>query len=89
MEIDEILNKLLGDIMPVASQSIDNERYENIINWEQAFETIICELIECAKWKDDYRYSANRIGKRTYNLLKRTIDDLEDELRIIDESKGG
>ena len=77
MEIDEILDKLLGDIMPVAS--------EHIINWEEAFESIMWELIECAKWKNDNRYSANRIGERVYNILKRTQDTIQDELRIIDE----
>ena len=87
MEMDEILEKLLGDIMPVASTHIDNERYENIFNWENALAIITTELIESAKWKNDNRYSANRIGERTYNILKRTIDVIEDELRIIDESE--
>ncbi len=86
MEIDEILNKLLGDIMPVASEHIDNERYENIINWEEAFESIMWELIECAKWKNDNRYSANRIGEKAYEILKRATDTIQDELRIIEEN---
>lgn len=84
MEIDDILNRLLGDVMPVADQTIDDERYDNIVNYEIALESIIWDLIKCAKWKNDNRYSANRIGERTYNILKNTIDTIQDELRIID-----
>ena len=85
MEIEEILNRLLGDIMPLCSESIDKKRYENIINWEQAFESIMWKLIECAKWKNDNRYSANRIGDKAYRILKNTVETVEDELRIIEE----
>ena len=87
MEIDEILKRLLGDIYPTCSQSIDDKRYENIINWEEAFESIMWELIECAKWKNDNRYSANRIGERVYNILTNAIDTMQDELRIIKENE--
>ena len=87
MDIDDILNRLFGDIMPVADQTIDDKRYENIVNYEQALESVIWELIECAKWKNDNRYSANRIGERAYNILKTTVDTIKDELRIIDEEE--
>lgn len=87
MDIPEILNRLLGDIMPVCSQSIDDKRYENIINYEQALESIVYDLIESAKYKNDNRYSANRIGDRAYNILETFVENVQDELRIIDETE--
>lgn len=87
MDIPEILNRLLGDIMPVADQTIDDKRYENIINYEQALESIVYDLIESAKWKNDNRYSANRIGERAYCILETFVENVQDELRIIDETK--
>lgn len=87
MELEVILNRLLGDIMPVADQTIDDKRYENIIWYEQALEFIVIDLIECAKWKKDNRYSANRIGEKVYNILKNKVDYIQDELRIIDETE--
>lgn len=87
MEIDEIINKLFGDIMPLADQRIDDERYENLVNYETAFESMMWELIECAKWKNDNRYSANRIGEKAYEILNRVVDTIQDELRIIEENE--
>lgn len=86
-DISMLLNKLFGDIQPLCDQHFDDERYENIIYYEETLEYVVNELIECAKWKKDNRYSANRIGAKTYNILKIIIEKIEDELRIIDEEE--
>lgn len=87
MEIEEILEKLFGKIQPLCDQHYDDERYENLNNYERIFDYLVNELIECAKWKNDNRYSANRIGERAFNILERNYEQIEDELRIIKENE--
>ena len=85
MRIEEIIERLFGEIQPLCDQHYDDERYENLENYEKIFDYIVNELIECAKWKNDNRYSANRIGESAYKILKVNYEQIEDELRIIDE----
>lgn len=85
MEIEDIINKLCGDIQPLCDESIDNERYENMHLYGRLYDYLTDELIECAKWKNDNRYSANKIGDLAYNILKRNQEQIQDEIRIIDE----
>lgn len=80
MEIEEILNKLLGDIVPLADQTIDTERFENIENYENVLQFIMQSLYDCYNWKDDNRYSAQRIGKEVYRILKELQEDLDNIL---------
>ena len=80
MEIEEILNRLLGNIAPLADQSIDTERFENIEIYENALLFIIQNLYDCYEWKDDYRYSAQKIGKEAYRILKELQEDLDNVL---------
>lgn len=81
MNIDEILNKLLGDIQPLADSSIDGERICNIENYNDAIYFLVKELLEASKWKNDYRQSAREIGKQCNNILlqlKETLEDVEE-----------
>lgn len=87
MELEEILEKLFGEIQPLCDQHYDDERYENLNNYERIFDYLVNELIECARWKNDNRYSANRIGDKAYTILTRKLEEIEDELRIIDEQE--
>lgn len=87
MELEEIIEKLFGEIQPLADEHYDNERYENLGNYERIFGYLVNELIECAKWKNDNRYSANRLGERAFNILKGNYEQIEDELRIIEENE--
>ena len=81
MRIDEILNKLLGDIQPLADTTIDGERICNIENYNDALYYLINELKEASKWKDDSRESAKRIGKECNKILldlKETLGDVKE-----------
>ena len=82
MEIADILEKLFGKIYPYGSTEIDDERAENIVNYEIALEFMTQRLIECAKFKDDNRYSVKDIGERTYNILYENKELIEDELDL-------
>lgn len=82
MDIEEILEKLFGKIYPYGSTEIDEERFENLVNYEKAVAFIIDRLVECASFKNDDRYSCNRIGEKAYNLLNYKKDIIEECLRL-------
>lgn len=84
-DIATLFERLFGNIQPLCDESIDRKRYDNLSFYEEAVEFLARELVESAKWKNDNRYSANRIGERAYSILKRLVDDVEDELRLIEE----
>lgn len=76
MEIEKIIYKLFGDIQPLCDTNYDEERFNNIANYEKALRYIVNELIECAKWKDDNRYSAEKIGNKANEILTETLDNI-------------
>lgn len=86
-DIAMLFERLFGNIQPLCDQNIDTQRYENIVYYEEALEFISNELIECAKWKNDNRYSANRIGEKAYKILKNINKNIDYELSYIDEQE--
>lgn len=79
MSFDEILYRLLGSIQPLADESIDGERLCNIENYNDVLYFIVKELQEAAKWKDDKRSSAQKIGKECNQILldlKETLEEM-------------
>lgn len=81
MRIDDVLNKLLGDIQPLADTTIDGERICNIENYNDAIFYLINELIEASKCKEDDRKSAKDIGQKCNKVLL----DLKETLASIEE----
>lgn len=82
MEIKEILEKLFGQIYPYGSTEIDDERYNNLKNYEEALDFIIDKLVECASFNNDNRYSCNHIGSKAYEILNNKKDIIEECLRL-------
>lgn len=85
MEISEILDKLFGVIQPVADHSIDSKRYENLDNYETAFLFLAEELLSASEWKDDNRASAQKIGKRTYQILRDFQETMQEKFGVVEE----
>ena len=77
MDIEEVLNKLLGEVYPTANQTIDNERFENLKLYDKALWFIIHSLCNCYDWKDDNRYSAQIIGEKASDILKGLQEELD------------
>ena len=77
MSFDEILYRLLGSIQPLADESIDGERLCNIEKYNDVLFFVVKELQEAAKWKDDKRSSAQRIGKECDEILLDLYEYLE------------
>ena len=85
MEIEEILERLLGNIEPLCDQTQDDIRYKNIDVYGKVLDFVVESFVESAKYKNDNRYSAAKIGERAFEILKLQNDYITDELRIIEE----
>lgn len=82
-----MLEKLFGNIAPVCETNEDNKRLENLKLYKKATSFFIDELIESAKWKNDYRYSAKLIGEETYDFLKSILEDIEVIIEHVDSQE--
>lgn len=83
MKIEEILEKLLGKIEPVGETNEDNERFENLFRYREVLDFIIDRLLICSNYKNDERYSVNRIGEKAFKILK-DLDFIQEELELIE-----
>lgn len=78
--------KLLGRIEPVGETTEDNERLENINNYDLLVRHLIGEMYRTAKYKESNRYSERKLGEKSYRLLhglKQEIDGYLDLLKEI------
>ena len=87
MEIEEIIRNLFGYINPVGETVEDNRRYEKLYNYRKAIDYIIEELVECARYKYDKRYSMQRIGKEAYDILDKQLSYLKDVFEEINDEE--
>ena len=78
MDEKEIITKLLGKIEPMGETYEDNQRYDNLSSYDVILSFLISELAECIKYKDDNRYSVNRIGEKAYEILQNQYEYLKD-----------
>ena len=69
MSISEILEKLLGEIEPYGDTGIDEKRYKNIPNYDEALDFIISKLKASAKLKDRQEYSIQKIATECDDVL--------------------
>ena len=69
MSISEILDKLLGKIEPYGDTTIDEERYKNIKNYEEALVFILKRLEESARLKNRPEYSIQKIAIECEDIL--------------------
>ena len=69
MSITDILKKILGEIEPYGDTRIDEERYKNIPNYEEALDFIINKLKASAKLKDRPEYSIHKIAAECEDVL--------------------
>ena len=69
MSISELLDKILGKIEPYGDTTIDEERYRNIPNYDEALDFILKRLKEAAKLKDRQEYSIQKIAIECEDIL--------------------
>jgi hypothetical protein len=78
MEVN--LYNVLGRIEPLGETTEDDKRYDNIENYDKLLSWLLSELEQAATYKNSKRYSEQRIGKRTYDLLRGFQCEIEDLL---------
>lgn len=69
MSISEMLDKILGKIEPYGDTTIDEERYKNIPNYDEALDFVLKRLKEAAKLKDRPEYSIEKIATECEDIL--------------------
>lgn len=89
LNIKEIIKNLFGNIQPVGETIEDKKRFENLDKYEILFDYCVNELVNCAKNKNDNRYSVNEIGEKAFDILQIQLEYIKDELRIILENQEG
>lgn len=72
----QVVNKLIGEIEPVADSSIDNERYENLKLFIKLFDNMYSIIDDIAhKYKDSPFYSAKELG----TFAQEYLDDIKNK----------
>lgn len=79
MKIGEIISRLLGDISVFCETEHDDEVMKNLDGYAEALSAILKRMFGCARWKGDYRGSANACGTKAQKIvidcIMESIDD--------------
>lgn len=65
----EIVKKIIGQIKPVGSTEIDNERFENLKATIELVEVLMAEIEYVAKGSNAHEYSIKRAGEYASDFL--------------------
>ncbi len=76
----EIINKLVGHTDIACETRYDDESYNNLELIEDIGNYILEKLYNNARWKNDYRASANSIANRSIDIAKNFQCHLDDIL---------
>lgn len=78
MSTEEIVKRLCGEITPIGETNTDKENFENLFNYEAVLLFVTDKLRFCTEYKDDPRYSVNKIGKKAFDILKANYEYIKD-----------
>jgi hypothetical protein len=71
MELFEIVLKLTGEVRPVGSSNIDDERYENLKTLLELMEKLHLEIDKIATDnKDSHEFSRSRAAKKCMEYIE-------------------
>ena len=77
--IIEVIDFLIGDILPVGHTETDNEAYDALIdNMSPVIHNCVEQLIECAQRKDSVAYSISRNGGMADSILRDLKEQIDD-----------
>ena len=69
MSIEQIIEKLVGNINPVGETNTDEVRFENLITMCGVVQELIGKIEDVAKEKDRYEYSIKKAGNYAHDFL--------------------
>lgn len=76
--IHDVVRKLIGEMKPVGSHSIDQERKKNLETHITLFRYLLYELYLLEEYSDDHRASVKEIGSIARNFLEELQEALEE-----------
>lgn len=89
-QIIEVLEKLIGPIRPVADTSIDDERYENLLEYQHIADTMINRIAGLAlDYHKDIYGSREKVSNRCVKWIEYERDFLNDLLNQLETNEGG
>lgn len=73
MNYTEIVKKLIGNIQPAGSASIDPERFENLKEMCKLVNELVIEIDKVACLKDRSEYSIKIMGEFANDFMQKTL----------------
>ena len=77
-EITKILEKLMGDIMPIGDTYHDNMAYENLLTHIEVTTWCLERIYDVCKYIDRPEWSMQRSGKEALKYLSKLNTDLSE-----------
>jgi hypothetical protein len=76
----EIVNKLIGPVMPVGESHTDGDRFDNLLQLVELTEALINDLVQVASDKDSHMHSVKKAGEYADRALKEFHDELSERM---------
>ncbi len=83
--LNEIIEKILGDISIQGETNHDNKSIENLDVYETVVKNLIEKIINNAEYFKDNRFSAKRISNKSIDILRDVDNDIQRTLELYDE----
>lgn len=77
MEIEEIVQKLIGDINPTGESHLDKQRLDNLVVMCSLVEDLVYEISYVRREKDRYEHSMKIMGEYADKFLKNLAKEIE------------
>jgi hypothetical protein len=69
MDIYGIVKKLIGEIEPIGDSSVDEKRYDNLLEYCLLIERLLQDIKDVTYYKDKVEYSMSKSGKRANDFI--------------------
>ena len=78
--IYEVVNSLIGEIEPVGSTHIDEQRFRNLKTCINLMNMLVDDILFLLKHEEDYRASVKAVGEFSRNELTGLVETLSEVL---------
>lgn len=75
MSITDIVDRLVGPVIPVGDTTIDNDRYKNLETLEELAKHVMNQLAAVADLRGNHMYSINNAGKYADIVLSNILEE--------------
>ena len=78
MDVHEVVEKLIGNVIPVGETNEDDRRYENLKNLTELIDRLIGDLYRVSANRNSAKFSVSRAGKHADGFLRDLGEALEE-----------